>query len=152
GHLEGGEGAPVVLIAQQLHLEALGGAVDGAQGTRGPEGGPTLLDGRALAHDLLLRVAIDCLSFDRTAGRRVPARVRAKPRARPRSRRLDVLREALPHLVDLRHGDGQAVSLAGVLREEVLVVLLRPVELAEARDGRDDAAAPELGRPLAGRL
>src|SRR5690606_36530351 len=96
GRLEGGVGAPVVLIAQQLHLEALGGAVDGAQGTRGPEGDPTLLDGRALAHDLLLRVAIDCLSFDRTPGRRVPSRVRAKPRARPRSRRLDVLRDALP--------------------------------------------------------
>src|SRR5690606_12970905 len=113
--------------------------VDGAHGARGPEGDPPLFDGRALAHDLLLRVA------STASASTVPPAAASDPgyplrivpnRSHPGSWRrsgtilcasggLHVLREALANLVHLRQRDREAVALARVLREEVLVVLLR---------------------------
>src|SRR5690606_27432252 len=63
-----------------------------------------------------------------------------------------VAREALAHLRDLGNRNSHAVALAGVLREEVLVVLLGLEEDTERRDDRDDATAPGLGCPVAGGL
>src|SRR6478735_10775255 len=61
GDVEAGVGASVVRVVDQLHLEALGGAMDRSDGARGAEGHPALLDGGAVAHDLLLRVASICV-------------------------------------------------------------------------------------------
>src|SRR5690606_2511497 len=90
--LEGGVGASVGVVVEQLHLEALGGAVDGAHGARGPEGDPPRFDGRALAHDLRLRVAVASLWCDRTPPRwrrvEYPLRIFSRaPRTPPRPRR-----------------------------------------------------------------
>src|SRR6478735_11152989 len=61
GDVEAGVGASVVRVVDQLHLEALRGAVDRADGARRAEGHPALLDGGAVAHDLLLCVASICV-------------------------------------------------------------------------------------------
>src|SRR5689334_4956796 len=60
--LEGGVAAAVLGIVDELHLEALRGAVDRADRARQAECHPTLLDCGAVAHDLLLRLASICVN------------------------------------------------------------------------------------------
>ncbi|KAI3473737.1 hypothetical protein Pfo_031621, partial [Paulownia fortunei] len=61
---------------------------------------------------------------------------------------IDVLTVGLADLVHLGQREREAVALTGVLREEVLVVLLRTEERTERLDRRHDPAVPDVRSAL----
>src|ERR1043165_440153 len=59
---------------------------------------------------------------------------------------LQLIKEVLAELRDLRRDDGAAVGLEGVLLKIVLMIVLRRVELCERRDFGDDGRVPDVRR------